>query len=141
MKLRQEQVRSLGRPRRRRREQPHLGCGRGAGRRDRPNLSAWSVCWYGARRNRILGKLVVGVYLQAFSWGSGNPTHCHPKLCQRSDISRIEGKGIPCLRFYKSSKRLCSQPEIRNQIVSPLRPHVKLAKFAELVISRGNLHF
>ncbi|XP_038546515.1 uncharacterized protein LOC119881787 [Canis lupus familiaris] len=34
----------------------------GRGRRDRPNLSAWSVCWYGARRNRILGKLVVGVF-------------------------------------------------------------------------------
>lgn len=80
--------------------------------------------------------------LQAFSWRSVNPTHCHPKLsAERSNIYRKDND-VLYLRFYRSSKiDPCFQPEISDQTVSPWTPHVELANFAELDFSMGNLHF
>lgn len=51
-------------------------------------------------------------------------------------------QGCSVSRFYRSSKvDPCLQPEIGGRIVSPWMPHVELAKFAELGVSRGNLLF
>lgn len=100
-------------------------------------VGAWDFTSPG--RNQILGKLVL-LYLQAFSWRSVNPTHCHPKLSRKKQYIQKEDKDVLCPRFYRSSKvDPCLQPEIGGRIVSPWMPHVELAKFAELGVSRGNL--
>ena len=79
-----------------------------------------------------------GLYTaRLLTWKSVNPTHCHPKLCRKKQyIQKEDWRGF-CTSVPTDPLHLTLV--FSENSVPKLKPHMKLAKFAELGFTQEDI--
>lgn len=80
----------------------------------------------------------IGFYTaRLLMWRSVNPTHCHPKLCRKKqNIQKEDWRGF-CTSVATDPLHLTLV--FSENSVPKLRPHMELAKFAELGFTQEDI--